>query len=144
MRVPGSRLPEQFDSQIPSADTPGSVRVIARAATSIAAFVGRTLKGPVNEPVLVRNFTDFTRVFGGLWQPSTLSYAVEQFFENGGRGAIIVRVTNDARPPTLTLPPARGRLILRGVGARSRGNLRAPRGYDTPRAKEKGRLHLGG
>ncbi|MCK7510167.1 MAG: hypothetical protein MZV70_43100 [Desulfobacterales bacterium] len=23
-------------------------------------------------------------MFGGLWQPSTLSYAVEQFFENGG------------------------------------------------------------
>ena len=61
------------------------MRVIARAATNIAAFVGRALKGPVNEPVPVRSFADYSRVFGGLWQPSTLSYAVEQFFENGGR-----------------------------------------------------------
>jgi hypothetical protein len=76
-------LAETIDSRIPSAEHPGSLRVIARAATSIAAFVGRALKGPVNEPVLVRSFADYTRMFGGLWQPSTLSYAVEQFFENG-------------------------------------------------------------
>jgi phage tail sheath protein FI len=142
MRVPGSRLPEQFDSQIPSADTPGSVRVIARAATSIAAFVGRTLKGPVNEPVLVRNFTDFTRVFGGLWQPSTLSYAVEQFFENGGRGAVIVRVVNGAKPPTLTLPTATGKLVLRGVGAGSREFLRTSIDYDGLNPREIDRFNL--
>ena len=97
-------LAEPFDSRIASAEAPGSLRVIARAATNIAAFVGRALKGPVNQPVMVRSFADYTRVFGGLWQPSTLSYAVEQFFENGGRAAVIVRVVNGARPPTLTLP----------------------------------------
>ena len=95
-------MAEPFDSHFVTADQPGSLRVIARAATSIAAFVGRALKGPVNEPVLVRSFADYARVFGGLWQPSTLSYAVEQFFENGGRCAVIVRVVNGARPPTLT------------------------------------------
>jgi len=113
-------LAEPFDSQVPTAEIPGSIRVIARAATNIAAFVGRALKGPVNEPVTIRSFADYTRVFGGLWQPSTLSYAVEQFFENGGRCAVIVRVVNGARPPTLTLPTASGKLILRGVGAGSR------------------------
>jgi hypothetical protein len=78
-------LAEPIDSQPVTAEQPGSIRVIARAATSIAAFIGRALKGPVNEPVPIRSFADYTRVFGGLWQPSTLSYAVEQFFENGGR-----------------------------------------------------------
>jgi hypothetical protein len=77
-------LAEPIDSQVPAAEQPGSVRVIARAATNIAAFIGRALKGPVNEPVTIRSFADYTRVFGGLWQPSTLSYAVEQFFENSG------------------------------------------------------------
>src|SRR5690348_11650735 len=109
----GSFLAEPFDSHFVNADQPGSLRVIARAATNIAAFVGRALKGPVNEPVLVRSFADYARIFGGLWQPSTLSYAVEQFFENGGRCAVIVRVVNGARPPTLTLPASNGRLILR-------------------------------
>ena len=113
-------MAEPFDSQVQTAEEPGSIRVIARAATSIAAFVGRTLKGPVNEPVPIRSFADYQRVFGGLWQPSTLSYAVDQFFENGGRCAVVVRVVNGARPPTLTLPCLSGKLILRGVGAGSR------------------------
>ena len=57
---------------------------IERVATGVAAFIGRTLKGPVNQALPVRSFNDFQQQFGGLWQPSTLSYAVEQFFENGG------------------------------------------------------------
>jgi phage tail sheath protein FI len=135
-------LAEPIDSQIPAADPPGSLRVIARAATNIAAFIGRALKGPVNEPVPVRSFADYMRVFGGLWQPSTLSYAVEQFFENGGRCAVIVRVVNGARPPTLTLPTPKGRLLLRGIGAGSREYLRASVDYDTIDAKEIERFNL--
>ena len=135
-------MAETIDSQNPAAEQPGSVRVIARAATSIAAFIGRALKGPVNEPVLVRSFADYTRLFGGLWQPSTLSYAVEQFFENGGRGAVIVRVVNGARPPTLTLPTSSGRLILRGVGAGSREFLRASIDYDGLDPRELDRFNL--
>jgi uncharacterized protein len=142
VHVLGSRLAEQFDSQIPSAEKPGSIRVIARAATSIAAFIGRALKGPVDQPVPVRSFADYTRVFGGLWQPSTLSYAVEQFFENGGRCAVIVRVANGARPPSLTLPTAGGRLVLRGVGAGSREFLRASVDYDGIDSKEHDRFNL--
>jgi phage tail sheath protein FI len=135
-------LAEPFDSQFKTADHPGSLRVIARAATNIAAFVGRALKGPVNEPVPVRSFADYTRIFGGLWQPSTLSYAVEQYFENGGRCAIIVRVVNGARPPTLTLPTAKGKLTLRGVGAGSREFLRASVDYDTIDSREIDRFNL--
>ena len=135
-------MAETIDSQVLSAEQPGSIRVIARAATNIAAFIGRALKGPVNEPVPVRSFADYTRVFGGLWQPSTLSYAVEQFFENGGRCAVIVRVVNGARPPTLSLPTTNGKLILRGVGAGSREFLRASVDYDAIDAKEQDRFNL--
>jgi phage tail sheath protein FI len=135
-------LAEPFDSQVPAAESPGSIRVIARAATNIAAFVGRALKGPVDEPVTIRSFADYTRVFGGLWQPATMSYAVEQFFENGGRCAVIVRVVNGARPPTLTLPTATGKLILRGVGAGSREFLRASVDYDAIDSRETDRFNL--
>jgi phage tail sheath protein FI len=135
-------LAEPIDSQLVPAEQPGSIRVIARAATSIAAFIGRALKGPVNEPVPIRSFADYTRVFGGLWQPSTLSYAVEQFFENGGRCAVIVRVVNGARPPTLTLPTSSGKLVLRGVGAGSREFLRASVDYDAIEAKDHEHFNL--
>ena len=70
----------------------------------MTAFVGRTLRGPVNRPVAVRSFAEFQQAFGGLWQPSTLSYAVEQFFENGGQRAVVVRVVNGGAPATITLP----------------------------------------
>jgi uncharacterized protein len=115
---------------------------ISRVPTAIAAFVGRTLKGPVNHPVLVSSFTEFQQQFGGLWQPSTLSYAVEQFFENGGRSAYIVRVTNSARPPTLTLASKAGPLRLIALNPGSREYLRASIDYDGIEASEPDRFNL--
>ncbi len=70
------------------------VRTITGVATSITAFVGRALKGPVNEPVTINSFGDFERHFGGLWLDSTMSYAVRDFYLNGGSQAIIVRLFN--------------------------------------------------
>ena len=80
------------------AEESGAHHAIARVASNVAAFIGRTLKGPVNQPVSIRSFAEYTQIFGALWQPSTVSYAVEQFFENGGRVALVVRVVNGARP----------------------------------------------
>ncbi|MGH8267943.1 MAG: phage tail sheath family protein [Steroidobacteraceae bacterium] len=110
--------------------------------TGIAAFVGRALKGPVNHPLAVRSFNEFQQHFGGLWQPATLSYAVEQFFENGGREARIVRVANGARPPTLTLPAAGGALILAALNPGSREYLRASVDYDGLTGAEEDRFNL--
>ena len=111
-------------------------------ATGIAAFVGRTLKGPVSRPLTVKSFSEFQRHFGGLWQPSTLSYAVEQFFDNGGREARIVRVTNGARPPTLSLPAAGGTLTLIALNPGSREYLRASVDYDGLSAVDADRFNL--
>lgn len=68
------------------------VRTIIGVATSITAFVGRALQGPVNEPVVINSYGDFERIFGGLWNPSTMSFAVRDFYMNGGSQAIIVRL----------------------------------------------------
>jgi phage tail sheath protein FI len=108
----------------------GSGQSIAEAATAVTAFVGRCLRGPVNRPVRIAGFNEFQRIFGGLWQPSTLSYAVEQFFENGGRAAIIVRVTNGARCCTLSLPAAKEALVLEALAPGTREFLRAAVDYD--------------
>jgi len=68
------------------------VHPIEGVATSIAAFLGATKLGPVNAPVLVRSFLEFQAQFGGLAEPFPLTYAVQQFFTNGGREALIARV----------------------------------------------------
>src|SRR5215469_9753923 len=104
--------------------------IIARLPSAVTAFVGRTLKGPVHRPITVASFAEFQQVFGGLWQPATLSYAVEQFFDHGGSRAVIVRVANGARPPTITLPAGAGALRLAGVNPGSREFLRASVDYD--------------
>jgi Bacteriophage tail sheath protein len=115
---------------------------IERVPTAVAAFVGRTLKGPLDHPLSVHSFNEFQQHFGGLWQPSTLAYAVEQFFENGGREACIVRVANGARPPTLTLPAGRGALRLTALNPGSREYLRASVDYDGLTAGEHERFNL--
>ena len=115
---------------------------IERVPTGIAAFLGRTLKGPVNHPVSVASFAEFQQIFGGLWQPSTLSYALEQFFENGGRRALVVRLTNGARPPTLTLPASGAALRLIALNPGSREYLRASVDYDGIGETESDRFNL--
>ena len=124
------------------AEQGGTARAIARVSTAAAAFVGRTLKGPVNQPVLITGFAEFQHHFGGLWQPSTLSYALEQFFENGGSKAYVVRVVNGARPPTITLRTAAGPLTLIGLNPGSREYLRASVDYDGIAENEPDRYNL--
>lgn len=85
-------------------EVPSGVRSITGVATSITAFVGRALRGPEDEPTRVQSFAEYERVFGNLWRDSTMGYAVQQFFQNGGSDALIVRVQNGADPATLTLP----------------------------------------
>lgn len=69
---------------------------ITGVATSISAFIGSSLNGPTERPGPVNSFADFERLYGGLWAQSTLGYAVQQFFLNGGRQALILRVEGDA------------------------------------------------
>jgi len=99
-------------------EVPSGVRTITGVATSITAFVGRALQGPVDRAVRVQSFAEYTQIFGGLWGLSTMGHAVSHFFQNGGGDAVIVRVFNHgATPPandsnTITLPTPTGSLIL--------------------------------
>jgi phage tail sheath protein FI len=73
-------------------EIPSGVRTIANVATSITAFAGKALRGPVSSPETITSFADFERLFGGMDRDITLGYAVRDFFLNGGSIAIIVRV----------------------------------------------------
>ncbi|MGH8219060.1 MAG: phage tail sheath family protein, partial [Steroidobacteraceae bacterium] len=127
---------------LPSSESACLVPGIERSPTGVTAFVGRTLKGPVDRPVRIASFGEFQRTFGGLWQPSTLSYAIEQYFENGGRQAIVTRVVNGARSPTLTLRCEQGELALAGVNPGSREFVRASVDYDGLGDSEHDRFNL--
>jgi uncharacterized protein len=70
------------------------VKTIVGVSTSVTAFIGRALEGPVNKQTLIHNFGEFESIFGGLWKKSPMSYSVRQYFLNGGRDAVIIRAFN--------------------------------------------------
>lgn len=107
------------------------VRTITGVATSIAAFVDYFKRGPMNRAVQLFNWGDFVREFGGLDAKSEASYAIQQFFLNGGGEAWAVRTASGtpAKATALIAATAGGGSAALTVSAISEGewgrNLRA-------------------
>jgi len=99
-------------------ELPSSVHTITGVSTSIGAFVDTFISGPMNTPVRVLSFADFEAQFGGLAPGSEASYAIQQFFLNGGSEAYVVRVTSvggddtPATPAQIALEDKAGGSIL--------------------------------
>jgi hypothetical protein len=68
------------------------VHTITGVSTSVTAFVGTAKRGPINKAVHLLSYSDFERNFGGLSADSEMSYAVRQFFVNGGSEAWVIRL----------------------------------------------------
>ncbi len=99
------------------AEVPSGVRTITGVATSITAFVGRALKGPVEEPTSITTYGDFERIFGGLWSESHLGYSVRDFYRLGGGAAIIVRVHKSKANDTAKISLGTGTSQLKLIAA---------------------------
>ena len=94
-------------------EIPSGVRPITAVATSTAAFIGTFRKGLIDEAVRLLSVADFEREYGGLDRSSEASYAVQQFFLNGGTEAWVVRIGQPgpvAGPVTALTAAAVGRL----------------------------------
>ena len=92
-------MPEYLAPGVFVEERPGGVKPIAAVSTSTIGMVGATERGPVNEPTLVTNFGNFTRVFGGLLnsrvftdQRHVLPLAVQGAFDNGAGRIYVNRV----------------------------------------------------
>jgi phage tail sheath protein FI len=84
-------------------EIPSGVRTITGVSTSVTAFVGSAKRGAINKAKRVLNYGDYERLFGGLDASSKMSYAVRQFFVNGGSDAWIVRLAKDANAAKMKL-----------------------------------------
>src|SRR4051812_36707564 len=73
-------------------EIPSGVRTIVGVATSIGAFIDYFVRGPMDHAVDILSMSDFEREFGGLDALSEASYALQQFFLNGGSEAYVIRV----------------------------------------------------
>ncbi len=74
----------------------GGSRPVEGVATSVAAFVGFAEQGPLNEPVRITNWNQFTKTFGEFTDGSYLGYSVYGYFANGGGTCYVVRVGTQA------------------------------------------------
>ena len=77
-------------------------RPIKGVPTSTAAFLGETECGPLT-PRLITSYTEYKRLFGGVFHPTKyMPHAINGFFENGGKRAVVCRVEgNGAASPSV-------------------------------------------
>jgi len=88
--VPTYLSPGVYMEEVSSGSKP-----IEGVGTAVAAFVGFAEEGPINEPRLVTNWTQFVGTFGGYIEGAYLAHAVYAYFQNGGGVAYVVRIGAD-------------------------------------------------
>ncbi|MFQ5526887.1 MAG: phage tail sheath family protein [Thermoanaerobaculia bacterium] len=77
-------------------ELPSTEKTVTGVSTSTTAFVDCFARGPMSNEREAKaqqlfNYRDFQRIFGGLYAKSEASYAIMQFFQNGGQTAWVVR-----------------------------------------------------
>ena len=89
-------------------EVPSGVRTIVGVSTSIALFMGRATRGPINQPIQCLSYTDFVRAFSVDTSLSEMPYYVKLFFMNGGTNCFVVRIANGASAANVRLRPESG------------------------------------
>ncbi|PTL79509.1 phage tail sheath C-terminal domain-containing protein [Vitiosangium sp. GDMCC 1.1324] len=88
-------------------EVPSGVRTIIGVSTSLTVFLGRTERGPVNQTTRVSSWEEFEQLFGGLLADSPMTYAVQDFFLNGGAQALILRLFESVQRDATTGEPTK-------------------------------------
>lgn len=121
------------------------VRSISGVSTSIAAFMGRASKGPIDDAVRLLSYADYERAFGEPHPQSDLADSVRLFFANGGSDCYVVRLAPGAVPAAVTLEDLRGQQVL-VVTAKAAGlwgnTVRLEVDYNTPNPDESFNLQV--
>src|SRR5687767_7674436 len=80
---------------------------IEAVGTNTVGFLGESSRGPVNEAVLVTNWSQFVKTFGDFGQCSIhLAHGVYGFFNNGGSRCFVVNVgAPDGEPAAVAAKP---------------------------------------
>ena len=115
-------MPEYLSPGVYIEEIEIGARPIEGVSTSTAGFLGETLRGP-EEPRLITGFEQFKRLYGGYVpvDVSTLPFAVDGFFKNGGQRCFIGRIAS-ATPATTMIAPDAGNIKVSAIGPGEWGN----------------------
>ena len=97
-------------------EVPSGVRTVTGAATSNLAALGHFPRGPVDAAVRVGSWSDVERLFGGLDRRYPATYALQDFYLQGGTIAYVVRVGFQQATATLTTTEPALRIEARDPG----------------------------
>jgi len=86
-------MPEQVEPGVHVEEIGFRAKRIDPAPMSVTAMLGTCRRGPADEPVAVSSLATFDREYRGA-RGSSLRRAVRDFYANGGRRALTVRVTD--------------------------------------------------
>ena len=123
-------MPELPRAGIRVIESPAGEEPIPLRRETVTAFVGPAPRGSANIPVAIESVDEFRRRFGSPAERSRMEWILGQFFDNGGRSAIIVRVPRSGGPNRLALPGPGGSLDLVAINPGPLEYLRAAVDYD--------------
>jgi phage tail sheath protein FI len=116
-------MPEYLSPGVYVEEISSGSKPIEGVSTSTAGFLGSTERGP-EPPYLITSWLEFQRWYGGFKTvpDSYLPYAVEGFFDNGGKRCFVTRIVrggdDGAKPATGTI----GKLTVSAIGRGAWGN----------------------
>lgn len=97
-------MPEYLSPGVYVEEVSTGPKPIEGVSTSVAGFVGPTERGP-EEIRYVTSWLEYTRWYGGHLgvETSFMSYAIQGFFDNGGKRCFVGRVVDSVAPPAPSL-----------------------------------------
>jgi phage tail sheath protein FI len=115
-------MPEYLSPGVYIEEIEPGPRPIEGVSTSTAGFLGATLRGP-EDPRFITAFEEFKRLYGGYLpvDESTLAFAVDGFFKNGGKRCFVGRIAPAASGSMTTNTPD-GNMRLTAIGPGVWGN----------------------
>src|SRR3972149_3062993 len=85
---------------------------IEGVGTAVAAFIGFAQQGPVSEPTLVTNWTQFVNTFGSFIPGGFLAHAIYGYYANGGTRCYVTRLPDGSTSAEGAGPPALAAVAL--------------------------------
>jgi phage tail sheath protein FI len=116
-------MPEYLSPGVYVEEVDTGSKPIEGVATSTVGLLGITERGPV-APTLITSFSEYVRVFGRYVTDRFLPYAVEGFFQNGGKRCFIMRVASRNAAAT-SANRAIGGMTVQAIGPGGWGNRTA-------------------
>ncbi len=109
---------------------------------SVTAFVGPAPRGPVDHAVKINSPDDFLQNFGAPEYHCRLEFSIRQFFANGGRNAVVVRVSGTSVCHRIRLRAGSEELVLEARNPGPFEYLRASVDYDGINAEDESYFNL--